>query len=111
MMLDASDATVTLAALLVVCGGPWLFLAGCIGFKWSTSGQRFPPFSHGVGVIVLAVVSYVAWRGGWSTLATGRAATAVLIMTAIWEWLSLNGGWQRWAPWSGVIFSRFPPPR
>jgi low temperature requirement protein LtrA len=111
LMLDASDMAVTLAEVLAVCGGPWLFLAGCIGFKWSTSGQRFPPASHGFGVIALAIIGYHAWHGSWTTLETGRAATSVLIATAIWEWLSLNGGWQRWAPWSGVIFSRFPPPR
>jgi hypothetical protein len=29
----------------------------------------------------------------------GIAATGAMISTAVWEWFSLNGGWQRWIPW------------
>ena len=87
--------------LLTAVGGPWLFLMANMLFKWSTSELRFPPFSHGVGMIALLAVAIWAWRAHPQPLTVAMLATAALLLTAVWEWLSLNGGWQRWAPWLG----------
>ena len=43
-------------------------------------------------------------------LLLGIAGVSALIVTALWEWFSLHGGWEKWAPWSAPLFSRFPPP-
>lgn len=107
-MLAAPLGQTSLAYIIVACGGPWLFLLGNQSFKWTTSGQKYPPLSHLVGSILLLVTALSAWSGNWSPLAIGIAATAALVVTAIWEWLSLHGGWQRWAPWAGPLFNWIP---
>lgn len=97
-----------MAMLIAMVGGPALFLLGNQAFKWSTSGVRFPPLSHFVGLFLLAIIAIAASFLHWQPLAVGLAATGALICTAIWEWLSLHGGWERWAPWMGPLFSRIP---
>jgi low temperature requirement protein LtrA len=96
------------AMLIAMVGGPALFLLGNQGFKWATAGVRFPPLSHFAGMIALGVIAALAHAQHWQPLAVGLAATGALIFTALWEWFSLHGGWQRWAPWMGPLFRRFP---
>ena len=33
-------------------------------------------------------------------------AALALILTATWEWFSINGGWQRWTPWAGALVKK-----
>lgn len=96
------------AFFLTVIGGPYLFLLGNQAFKWSTAGVKYPPLSHFAGQILLIGVGLGGWFGHWQPVTIGMATTAALIFTAIWEWFSLNGGYQRWAPWMGPLFSRIP---
>jgi low temperature requirement protein LtrA len=96
------------AFLLTVIGGPYLFLLGNQAFKWATAGVKYPPLSHFVGQILLLGVALGGWFGHWQPLTIGISATAALVMTAIWEWFSLHGGWERWAPWMGPLFMRIP---
>lgn len=110
LMLQSPVNTVTLPFLAVTIGGPALFLIGCSFFKRSSASLRYLPLSHGIGQVLLTLLAVTSWFGGWTMLTTGTLATATLILTAIWEWLSLNGGWQRWAPWMEPVFGRFTPP-
>ena len=87
--------------VLAACGGPALFLAGNLAFKWMTANRPAPPLSHGVGLALLIGIGVGAWTQGWSALTVLSLATGALIATAAWEWFSLNGGWRRWAPWIG----------
>jgi low temperature requirement protein LtrA len=96
-----------LPLILVAIGGPVLFLFGNQMFKWVTSGARIPPFSHFLGLFALAAVGVGGWLGHWEPLTLGVSANAVLVFTAVWEWFSLHGGWQRWAPWMAPLFNRF----
>lgn len=84
--------------VLVVCGGPALFLLGNLLFKWLTAERRTPPFSHGVGLVLLAATGVAGLVAHWQPLVIGIAATGALIVTAAWEWFSLHGGWRRWTP-------------
>ncbi|UVO55381.1 low temperature requirement protein A [Sphingomonas sp. SUN039] len=88
-----------IAFILVACGGPLLFLFGNQAFKYVTADRPIPPLSHFIGQALLIGSGISAWQGHWTPLTTGVAAMAALIATAAWEWFSLNGGWQRWAPW------------
>jgi len=97
-----------LSFVLTAVGGPMLFLLGNQAFKWTTAGVKYPPLSHFVGQLLLLGVAVGGWFGHWQPLTIGISATAALIMTAVWEWFSLNGGYQRWAPWMGPLFSRIP---
>jgi low temperature requirement protein LtrA len=85
--------------LATAIGGPILFLIGNQAFKWITSDAKYPPLSHFIGMLFLGSIAFVSWRGGWQPLTIGIATTTALIATAIWEWASLHGGWQRWMPW------------
>ncbi len=87
--------------LAVAIGGSLLFLIGNMGFKKATNDRRLPPFSHMLGSALLIAVGAAAWFLHWQPITLGIAAFAVLVFTAIWEWGSYHGGWQRWAPWLG----------
>jgi low temperature requirement protein LtrA len=110
MLIMHPTGHMSLAAIWAMVGGPALFLLGNQGFKWMTSGMRFPPLSHFAGLVMLLGIGLAAAHWHWQPIAVGMAATAALIATALWEWFSLHGGWQRWAPWMGPLFSRFPSP-
>ena len=88
-----------LSFVLVACGGPLLFLLGNLAFKWITAGRKWPPFSHMIGIALLLAVGISALALHGAPLTTGVATTGALMATAVWEWFSLNGGWQRWTPW------------
>lgn len=110
IMLQSPVNRVNAAFLSVALGGPVLFLIGCAFFKRASSTLRNPPFSHLVGLVLFAGVTAWALYGDLTILETGALATAILILTGMWEWLSLNGGWQRWAPWMEPMLGRFTPP-
>ena len=67
-------------------GGPLLFLVGTILFKHVI--RNFLQLSHGVGIIALAVL---AWFGSdLSPLLLSVLTTAILVVVAMWESLSLQ---------------------
>jgi low temperature requirement protein LtrA len=77
-----SDIRTVLSAI----GGPLLFLIGTILFKLSIRG--FLQLSHGVGIVALLALSWFA--GALSPLWLSVATTAILIMVAAWESISLR---------------------
>ncbi|MDX2203074.1 MAG: low temperature requirement protein A [Hyphomicrobiaceae bacterium] len=79
------------ATALVTIGGPMLFLAGCLLFKWSTAG--WPPLSHMAGIAMLVACFLLA--PALDTLALASLASAVLVLVAGWETLSLAGSRER----------------
>jgi low temperature requirement protein LtrA len=77
-----SDARVIVSAV----GGPMLFLIGAILFKHAIRGWL--QLSHGVGIIALGVLG---WYGTeLSPLMLSLATTALMVIVAIWESLSLR---------------------
>jgi low temperature requirement protein LtrA len=79
-----SDPKTVISAI----GGPLLFLFGTILFKHSFRG--FLQLSHGVGIIALCVLAWFA--GGLSPLMLSILTTAIMIMVAAWESISLRSG-------------------
>jgi low temperature requirement protein LtrA len=69
-----------------ILGGPALFLAGNLWFKALTA--KNPPLSHLVGLALLAAGGFLA--GHVAPLVLGLATTAVLILVALWERMSLG---------------------
>jgi low temperature requirement protein LtrA len=79
---EHSDARVVVSAV----GGPMLFLIGTILFKHAIRGWF--QLSHGVGIIALGVLG---WFGGeLSPLMLSIATTALMLVVAVWESLSLR---------------------
>jgi low temperature requirement protein LtrA len=79
---EHSDLKTTLSAI----GGPLLFLIGTILFKHTFRGWL--QLSHVVGIAALVGLSWFA--GGLSPLLLSAATSAILIIVAVWESLSLR---------------------
>jgi low temperature requirement protein LtrA len=77
-----SDLRTSLCAI----GGPLLFLVGTILFKHTFRG--FLQLSHGVGIIALGVLYWFA--GQLSPLLLSIATSAIMVMVAVWESVSLG---------------------
>jgi low temperature requirement protein LtrA len=74
--------------ILSAIGGPLLFLVGTILFKHSIRG--FLQLSHGAGIIALAGLAWFA--GDLSPLILSFLTSAILIVVAVWETISLRSG-------------------
>jgi low temperature requirement protein LtrA len=79
-----SDYKTVLSAI----GGPLLFLFGTILFKHTFRG--FLQLSHGAGIIALGVLYWFA--GELSPLMLSCLTTAIMLVVAAWESISLNSG-------------------
>ena len=75
-----------LRTVLSAIGGPLLFLVGTILFKHSFRG--FLQLSHGAGIIALGALAWFA--GGLSPLMLSVLTTAIMIVVAVWESISLR---------------------
>ncbi|NBF04387.1 hypothetical protein GV819_19070 [Pseudomonas sp. Fl5BN2] len=78
------------AGVLVIVGGPWLFLLGCALFKWVMNDRWLPPLSHLVGLAALLLLLPAAWSQVFSALALGSLTTLVMVVVATWETLALR---------------------
>ncbi|WGD55683.1 low temperature requirement protein A [Bradyrhizobium sp. CB1650] len=67
-------------------GGPLVFLVGTILFKYSIRG--FLQLSHGIGIILLLGLSWFA--ADLSPLWLSIATSAIMIVVAVWESVSLG---------------------
>jgi low temperature requirement protein LtrA len=79
-----SDLKTGLSAI----GGPLLFLLGTILFKHTIRG--FLQLSHGAGIIALVGLAWFA--GDLTPLLLSILTTAIMVMVAVWESVSLRSG-------------------
>jgi low temperature requirement protein LtrA len=77
-----------LKTVMSAIGGPLLFLFGTMLFKHSFRG--FLQLSHGVGIVALGVLAWFA--SGLSPLMLSILTTAIMIVVAMWESISLQSG-------------------
>jgi len=77
-----------LKTVISAIGGPLLFLFGTILFKHSFRG--FLQLSHGAGIIALCVLAWFASE--LSPLMLSILTTAIMIVVAVWESISLQSG-------------------
>jgi low temperature requirement protein LtrA len=75
-----------LKTVLSAIGGPLLFLIGTILFKHAIRGWL--QLSHGVGIILLAILAWFA--GDLSSLMLSMLTSAIMIIVAVWESVSLK---------------------
>jgi len=74
--------------VLSAVGGPLLFLIGTILFKHTIRGWL--QLSHGFGIIALCVLGWFAAE--LSPLMLSIATTALMVVVAAWESISLRSG-------------------
>ena len=86
LVISHPDAHVGLREAAVIFGGPMIYLVGNILFKRASANNM--PLSHivGLGALVALAPSYAAC----SPLILASATTAVLIVVAAWETISLG---------------------
>ena len=77
-----------LKTVISATGGPLLFLFGTILFKHSFRG--FLQLSHGAGIVALGVLAWFASE--LSPLMLSILTTAIMIVVAVWESISLRTG-------------------
>jgi len=77
-----------LKTVISATGGPLLFLFGTILFKHSFRG--FLQLSHGVGIVALGALAWFA--SALSPLVLSILTTAIMIVVAVWESVSLRSG-------------------
>ncbi|WP_295951567.1 low temperature requirement protein A [Rhodoferax sp.] len=78
------------AALVVILGGPALYLLGTALFKWVTAKRIMPPLSHIVGLVLLGLLCIPASQHTFSAMGLSAATAVVLWVVAIWESRSLR---------------------
>ncbi|UCZ86886.1 low temperature requirement protein A [Pseudomonas sp. L5B5] len=78
------------AGVLVIVGGPWLFLLGCALFKWVMNDRPWPPLSHLAGLASLALLLPAAWNQVFSALMLGSLTSLLMVLVAAWETLALR---------------------
>ena len=88
LVLKHPDAPADLKAMLSIIGGPLLFLIGTILFKLSIRGWLQP--SHAAGIVALAACFWFA--GSLSLLTLSFLTTAIVMVVALWESISLRAG-------------------
>jgi low temperature requirement protein LtrA len=86
LVLKHPNGHADLKTIVSTIGAPLVFLVGTILFKHVI--RNFLQLSHGVGIIALAVLAFFA--KDLSPLLLSVAATAILVIVAIWETLSLG---------------------
>ena len=86
LVLKHPDGASDLRTISTAIGGPSLFLIGTILFKLTIRG--FLQLSHGVGIIALAVLTWFA--RDLSPLMLSALTTAIMIVVAVWESVSLR---------------------
>ena len=88
MMLSHPYGLASGAFLLTMLGGPALYVAGTMAFKWGIAGGGRPPLSHLVGLALFALIAILAPR--FTPLGIGIAASLSLVTVAAWERRSLG---------------------
>ena len=86
LVLTHPDGHSDLRTVVSAIGGPLLFLIGTILFKHSIRGWLQP--SHGAGIVALCILAWFA--GGLSPLMLSILTTALMIVVAAWESISLG---------------------
>lgn len=78
------------AGVTVMTGGPALYLFSVAGFKWLSRSRTRPLLSHLVGLGLLALLAWAGLLHWLNALALHAATSAVLVLAAVWEHLSLR---------------------
>jgi low temperature requirement protein LtrA len=86
LVLKHPNGHADVKTIVSTIGAPLVFLVGTILFKHVI--RNFLQLSHGVGIVALAVLAYFA--GDMSPLLLSVLTTAMLVIVAVWESLSLG---------------------
>ena len=93
LLLEHWDEPAGRDLVLVQTGGLVLFIGGLAAFKRFANTIRNFPLSHGVAMILFALLGAAAWFTPIRSVEFAGWGVAILLLTAVWEWVSYHGGW------------------
>lgn len=93
-------ATANLIA--VQSGGAILFLVGLGLFKRHANTLGNFPMSHSVAIVLVLALGGWAWHGEMMALRFAGLGAGILLIAAVWEWVSYHGGWIERAERMGI---------
>lgn len=106
LLLEQWNRPVSPAMVATNAGGLLLFMGGLGLFKRFSNPIGNFPLSHGVAMTALNLIALAALRWPVSTLDFALRCVAVLLVTAVWEWVSYHGGWMERLERLGVPYPR-----
>ena len=95
LVLDEWHGDATRALVLTQCGGLVIYLAGLAVFKQQSAERGLFPLSHVGGLVLLALLGGAGLLMEVPALVLVGASVAILLIVAVWEWVSFHGGWER----------------
>ena len=93
LLLKAPTGPASPSLVAVQTGGAILFLFGLGLFKRFANPMGNFPMSHLIAIVLCAGLGAAAMSGGIPALRFAALGAAILLLTAVWEWVSYNGGW------------------
>lgn len=93
LVMEQAGETASHELVLVQTGGALLFLTGLGLFKRFSNTLGNFPMSHLIAVGGFIALGVTAWLTPLSTLSFAHWGGAILLLAAVWEWVSYHGGW------------------
>jgi len=93
LVMEQASGVASRELLLVQTGGALLFLIGLGLFKRFSNTLGNFPMSHMIAVVGFVALGATAWLTPLATLAFAHWGGAILLLAAVWEWVSYHGGW------------------
>jgi low temperature requirement protein LtrA len=93
LLLDRPEAPAGPALVAMQTGGTMLFLVGLGLFKRHSNTLGNFPMSHSVAVLLVAALGLAGWSWTIPALRFAWLGAAILLLAAVWEWVSYHGGW------------------
>lgn len=94
ILLKAPQALASPGLVATLCGGGALFLAGLALFKRTSNRFHNIPLSHWIGLALFAALAAAGLLRSMPALVFAGSGMAVLLVVALWEWVSYHGGWR-----------------
>lgn len=80
------------SSVVVIVGGPLIYLLGNGGFKWIMNDRMLPPLSHMAGIAILLALAPAGLNHWLSPLELAIASTGAMIVVGAWETLAIKRG-------------------
>ena len=102
ILLEEPEALAGNKLVGTIAGGAILFLVGIGLFKRFSNALGNFPMSHTIAVVLLVGLTLAGWDSAMPALHVARLNLAILLLTAVWEWVSYHGGWVERAERVGI---------
>lgn len=93
LLLEQFAGPASRELVLYQTGGALLFIGGLALFKRFANTFGNFPLSHGVALVLFAALGLWGWLVPVGAVPFAALGVVILVLTAVWEWVSYRGGW------------------